>query len=200
MDRKRMVRSLAALGAGVLLVAAAGCAGGAEPSSSDGSSAPTTTATLPPVLEVELKTLISREDVETATGKTFGEPQLYDEDTNIHFTAEDKSVVDVHMAEGTREDFDAITTAYGELTDAPNLGANRPGSCSSTARDTCSPLPSAISLKEPISCPSAGSWPPAFWKSCRKRRGWNRLQGKSVAWQLSVGARHREAPLPSCIL
>lgn len=122
MDRKRMVRSLAALGAGVLLVAAAGCAGGAEPSSSDGSSAPTTTATLPPVLEVELKTLISREDVEAATGKTFGEPQLYDEDTNIHFTAEDKSVVDVHMAEGTREDFDAITTAYGELTDAPNLG------------------------------------------------------------------------------
>ena len=68
MDRKRMVRSLAALGAGVLLVAAAGCAGGAEPSSSDGSSAPTTTATLPPVLEVELKTLISREDVEAATG------------------------------------------------------------------------------------------------------------------------------------
>lgn len=121
MKKRKILQGLAALGAGVLLLTAAGCAGEAETSSAD-SSATTTTATLPPILEVELKALISRADVEAATGKTFDEPQLYDEDTNIHFTAEDNSVVDVHMAEATREDFEAIVTAYGELTDAPNLG------------------------------------------------------------------------------
>lgn len=121
MKKQKVMQGLAALGAGVLLLTAAGCAGEAETSSAD-SSAVTTTATLPPVLKVELKALISREDVEAATGKSFEEPLLYDEETNIHFTAEDKSILDVHMAEATREDFEAIVTAYGDLTDAPNLG------------------------------------------------------------------------------
>ena len=121
MKKQKVMQGLAALGAGVLLLTAAGCAGEAETSSAD-ESAVTTTATLPPVLKVELKALISRENVEAATGKSFEEPLLYDEETNIHFTAEDKSILDVHMAEATREDFEAIVTAYGDLADAPNLG------------------------------------------------------------------------------
>ena len=110
MKKQKVMQGLAALGAGVLLLTAAGCAGEAETSSAD-ESAVTTTATLPPVLKVELKALISRENVEAATGKSFEEPLLYDEETNIHFTAEDKSILDVHMAEATREDFEAIVTA-----------------------------------------------------------------------------------------
>lgn len=116
------VRLALILCAGVLALALAACGGGGDDTSS---AAPTTVPTNPPptLLAVDLKTLLTADQVSDALGTPVGEPELYELDTILCYRSEDlRSSAELALQTGTREAYDVTVELYGDVVDAPNLG------------------------------------------------------------------------------
>ena len=108
--------------AAVLALALTACGSGGDDTSS---AVPTTLPTNPPptLLAVDLKTLLTAEQVSSALGVTVGEPEMYELDTVICYRSEDlRSSVELALQTGTREAYDVTAELYDDAVEAPNLG------------------------------------------------------------------------------
>ena len=107
---------LAALAA--LTLSACQPGGGAESSAT----APTT-ATAPPLLDVDVSTLLTPEQVGAAVGVEVGEAQVMDEGTIVHFASADaQTTAEVSLKKCERATYDETRAMYEDAADAPNLG------------------------------------------------------------------------------
>ncbi len=84
---------------------------------------PETSETVPPLLNVNLETLLTPEQIGDAIGAAVGKPQMYEDDTWAHYTGTDSAAtVDISMDQTTRAVFDARAELYESRTEAPFLG------------------------------------------------------------------------------
>lgn len=103
-----------------LLGTAAACSTDKE---KEASSLPETSETAPPLLQVDLATLLTPEQIGDAIGASVGEPQMYEDDTWAHYTATDSATtVDISLDETTRAVFDARADLYPDKVEAPFVG------------------------------------------------------------------------------
>lgn len=96
------------------------CAGETVPDTPENSHTP---EVAPPALSVELKNLLTVEQVGDAIGDAVGEPQMWEDDTWAHYTATDSATtVDISMDEVSRAVFDGLIGLYPHKTEAPHIG------------------------------------------------------------------------------
>lgn len=77
----------------------------------------------PPALKVELKNLITPEEIGDAIGCEVGEPQMWEDDTWAHYTGVDEATtLDISMDEVSRDVFDGRLMNYTDLVEVPHLG------------------------------------------------------------------------------
>jgi hypothetical protein len=81
-----------------------------------------TVQTAPPLLKVDLKNLLTPEQIGDAIGAEVGEPMMYEENTWAHYTGiGSTTTVDISLDEATREVFDAHAALYPDRVEAPHL-------------------------------------------------------------------------------
>lgn len=103
-----------------LLLLTAGCQRGKDSSEPSGTA---TTGTVPSLLDVDLSTLLTSEQVGTALGVAVGQPELLEEGTHVRYSSEDLATyAEIGMMSGTREIYDATVAYYSDAADSANLG------------------------------------------------------------------------------
>lgn len=84
---------------------------------------PETSETAAPLLNVDLASLLTPEQIGDAIGAAVGKPQMYEDNTWAHYTGTDSATtVDISMDQTTRAVFDARAELYPNKIDAPLLG------------------------------------------------------------------------------
>jgi redox-sensitive bicupin YhaK (pirin superfamily) len=82
-----------------------------------------TLGTAPPILEFDISSLVTPEQVGNALGVKVGEGQSADQDTTVRYYSEDQSsFLEISIMEGSREEFDEIVASYEGAVDTMNLG------------------------------------------------------------------------------
>lgn len=112
---------------GVLLTASvllSACGSASEPSPSAASSGQTSTITAPTVVSLDIKTLLTVDEVAQVIGQAVGEAEEYDEGTTLRFPVEGSldQYVDFLLLDADQAAFDDMLTNFSDLTEAPNLG------------------------------------------------------------------------------
>lgn len=104
-----------------LMVTAAACSADKGKEEADRSQ---TAETAPPLLSVNLATLLTPEQIADAIGTPVGAPQMYENNTWAHYTGTESpaTTVDISLDETTRAVFDARADLYANKTEAPQLG------------------------------------------------------------------------------
>lgn len=84
---------------------------------------PETSETAEPILNVDLATLLTSEQIGDAIGVAVGKPQMYEDNTWAHYTGTDSpTTVDISLDQTSRTVFDARADLYANKIDAPLLG------------------------------------------------------------------------------
>lgn len=87
------------------------------------STVPTTTETAPPMLDVDVTSLLTVAEVSDALGVEVGEPQSYDAGTVAHYASADaQNVAEISLRECSRDIYDSTAALYEDAVDSPNLG------------------------------------------------------------------------------
>ena len=82
-----------------------------------------TSQTAPPLLSVDLATLLTPEQIGDAIGDTVGAPQMYESNTWAHYTGvHSATTVDISLDETSRAVFDARADLYPNKAEVPFLG------------------------------------------------------------------------------
>lgn len=82
------------------------------------------TITEPTVVSLDIKTLITAEEVSEIVGQTVFKGEEFDQGTTLRFTLEENpdQYVDLLLGDADRADFDAMLENFTDLQEAPNLG------------------------------------------------------------------------------
>ena len=116
-------RKMFAAGAALLTLAAAGLTGCGKPEEGASSTASTTVATAPPMLDVDVTSLLSVQEVSDALGTTVGQPQSYESGTIAHYASADaQTVAEISLKECERGVYDETVALYEDAVESPNLG------------------------------------------------------------------------------
>ena len=79
--------------------------------------------TAPPMLPIDITTVITREQVSTALGTAVGEGETFEDGTALYFASDDAQThAEIHMMECSRDIYDATAVMYADAVGAPNLG------------------------------------------------------------------------------
>lgn len=79
--------------------------------------------TVPPLLNVDISTILTKDQVSSALGVTVGEPQIYDSGTSVNYSTDDaKSSAEISMMECDKNKYDETVNKYSDAADSPNLG------------------------------------------------------------------------------
>lgn len=101
------------------MVCLSGCSKSKQPTESQ----TTTTGTIPALLNIDITTLLTSEQVSKAVGVTVGNAQSQDSGTTAHYaSADEKSSADISMKECDRSIFDSTVGQYSDAVDTPNIG------------------------------------------------------------------------------
>ncbi len=73
--------------------------------------------------DVDVRTLLTVEQVADALGKPMGEAQVYENGTRLYFLSEDSTAsMDINFLKTSREIFEDTLARYSDLQEAPNIG------------------------------------------------------------------------------
>lgn len=99
------------------------CLSGCKESKQPAESQTAVAATVPALLNIDITTLLTSEQVSKALGVTVGEAQSRDSGTTAHYSSADaKSSADISMKECDRSLFDSTVAQYPDIADTPNIG------------------------------------------------------------------------------
>ena len=123
LTRKKWLRAIAAGAISLILTLPLTACGQKEAASS----APVSfdgTESIPPLIDVDLATLLSVEEVSDAIGREAEAPEVYELGTLVQYLSLDRTIaVNIQLESCTPEVFDVtVHTLYSDLIDAPNLG------------------------------------------------------------------------------